>query len=77
MAHFYATIQGNRGQASRMGTAKSGMTAHIRGWDTGVRVYLWVGRDGKDKVSVQRTSGSYTGIDRPDVVVASWVEGAT
>ena len=36
MARFYASIQGNRGEATRMG--HNGITGHIRGWDVGVRV---------------------------------------
>ena len=40
MAQFYAEIQGNRGKASRMGSKASGLWAHIRGWDIGVRVQI-------------------------------------
>ena len=39
MAHFYASIQGNRGEATRMGTKSSGIDGHIRGWTSGVKVY--------------------------------------
>lgn len=38
MARFYASIQGSRGQATRMGTKDSGIKGHIRGWDSGVEV---------------------------------------
>lgn len=38
MSRFYAAIQGNRGEATRMGTPNSGIAGHIRGWDVGVRV---------------------------------------
>jgi len=38
MAHFYGTMQGSRGETSRMGTVNSGMTAHVRGWDVGIEV---------------------------------------
>jgi hypothetical protein len=38
MARFYADIQGNRGEASRMGTALSGISAHPRGWGLGIKV---------------------------------------
>ena len=33
MAQFYASIQGNRGEATRMGTKASGIEGHIRGWN--------------------------------------------
>ena len=58
MARFYATIQGNRGEASRMGTKDSGISGHIRGWNIGASVYMSVGLDGKDICTVYITSGS-------------------
>lgn len=57
MAQFYASMQGNRGQATRMGTKNSGLTAHVRGWNIGVRVCL-THRDGEDVVTIYRTNGS-------------------
>jgi hypothetical protein len=41
-----------------MGTAKSGLSGHIRGWDVGVQVYLDVDSNGDDVVEVYRTGGS-------------------
>jgi hypothetical protein len=38
MARFRATIKGSRGDASRLGDARTGMTASVNGWDLGVRV---------------------------------------
>lgn len=38
MSHFYASIQGSRGKATRQGTASSGICGHIRSWDAGVEV---------------------------------------
>ena len=57
MAQFYADIQGNRGEATRMGTKDSGITGHIRGWNIGCKVRI-DHIDGKDHVKVFRTSGS-------------------
>jgi hypothetical protein len=57
VAQFYAEIQGNRGQASRMGSKESGMYAHIRGWNVGVRVQLYH-ENGTDYVEVYETGGS-------------------
>lgn len=57
MAQFYAEIKGNRGKASRMGTKASGIEAHIRGWDIGVRIFIHHG-DGKDIIEVYKTGGS-------------------
>ena len=59
MAQYYADIQGNRGQATRMGTKKSGMDGHIRGWNIGARVFMrWNEATGEDEVTVDLTSGS-------------------
>lgn len=38
MARFRAVIQGNRGSASRLGSAHSGLQANVNGWDVGVEV---------------------------------------
>ena len=41
-----------------MGTAKSGMYGHIRGWHLGVRVTMDIDEDGKDTCTVILTGGS-------------------
>ena len=38
MTRFRATIQGNRGAASRLGGVNSGVEASVNGWDIGVGV---------------------------------------
>jgi hypothetical protein len=60
MAQFYANIQGNRGEATRMGTKSSGLSGHIRGWNVGARVEV-SHEDGHDVVRVYRTGGSNFG----------------
>jgi len=60
MAHFYASIQGNRGEATRMGTKNSGIKGHIRGWCVGARVICSHDKKtGKDTVRVWKTGGSH------------------
>lgn len=61
MARFYASIKGNRGTVSKLGTKESGISGDIRGWDLGVKVYGWVDDKGKDYFEVYRTSGSKGG----------------
>ena len=39
MARFFAEIQGQAGEATRLGSKRSGIRAHVRGWDVGVVVY--------------------------------------
>ena len=57
MAQFYADIQGNRGEATRMGTPKSGIQGHIRGWNIGARIVMRH-ENGRDVCRVYQTSGS-------------------
>lgn len=59
MAQFYANIQGNRGQATRQGTKKSGFDGHIRGWNIGARVFMRFNEETQeDGVTISLTSGS-------------------
>lgn len=58
MSHFYASIQGNKGRATRCGSKSSGMLAHIRGWDIGVYVELKVNERGQDEIELYLTGGS-------------------
>ncbi len=63
MSHFYATIKGNRGAASRCGTASSGIHGHIRGWEVGAEVSCYH-EHGQDLVCINVTDGS-RGRDHP------------
>ena len=38
MAHFRATMQGQRGEASRLGNKKNGMRVTVRGWRAGLTI---------------------------------------
>ena len=68
MAHFIGDVQGNRGSVSRTGSKKSGITADIRGWETGVRLWITHNEDtGKDEITVFKTSGS-NGNKRDEIV---------
>ena len=58
MAQFYASIKGNRGEATRLGTKSSGMQAHIRGWAVGAQVWMTVDDNGEDVVNIALTGGS-------------------
>ena len=69
MAQFYASIQGNRGQATRMGTKNSGIQGHIRGWDVGVEVHCRYNETtGGDEIWVYLTGGSNGGRSARDLV---------
>ena len=61
MAQFHGKMKGARGEVSRLGNKVSGMTAHLRGWNIGVRIELTHTGAGKDRVVVYRTTGSSGG----------------
>lgn len=69
MARFYVNIEGNRGAASRMGNAASGVMAHARGWNIGGRVDMG-DRDGSDVMTFLLTGGSHG----PNIDRTVWVE---
>lgn len=56
MARFYASIQGHRGEATRMG--HQDITGHIRGWRLGARVDMKRADDSRDRCTVTLTGGS-------------------
>lgn len=59
MSHFYGSMQGNRGPATRGGSKASGLDAHIRGWHIGVQIMLRHNKDtNKDEIAVYKTGGS-------------------
>lgn len=71
MSQFYASIQGNRGEATRMGTKNSGIYGHIRGWNIGVIINI-DHVDGKDNVRVFKTAGSNGGCN--EELIAEFTE---
>ena len=60
MSQFYASVTGSRGTtATKTGDKSTGMTAHIRGWNIGVKVACTHDKKtGKDIIRVYKTSGS-------------------
>ncbi|AKF14631.1 hypothetical protein AVJ28_gp62 [Mycobacterium phage Baee] len=72
MAHFYGTVQGQRGEASRLGSKNSGLDASASGWDVGCRVTISY-EGGRDVVRVWRTTGSNG--HGPAKLVASFADG--
>jgi len=51
MSHFYGTLEGSRGKATRSGTKNSGITTHAAGWGGAIRVDVFE-RDGVDHYRV-------------------------
>lgn len=63
MAHFYGSVQGSRGEATRCGTKRSGMSSHVRGWNVGVdarmdKASYPTREDGEDLAIATFTGGS-------------------
>jgi hypothetical protein len=57
MAQFRATIQGQRGAMSRLGSKNSGLRVRADGWNGGVEVHANTEND-RDVFAVYATSGS-------------------
>ena len=56
MAHFYGSIKGSRGEASRLGGTNSGLRTIAASWEGAVETYLTFDADkGCDVVSVYLT----------------------
>ena len=58
MSKFYGSMQGNRGEATRRGTANSGMKAHVRGWNCGIAVNALATHEEEEIFGVVLTKGS-------------------
>ena len=61
MSHFYGTLQGSRGQATRCGTKNSGITTYAAGWQGAIRVYVYQDEQGRDKFTVNLVPWKYSG----------------
>lgn len=73
MAHFYAHIQGTRGEATRCGDKKSGIDGHVRRWNIGARVVLrYNNKTEKDECTIYLTSGSNG--NHASVIIGSYTE---
>lgn len=77
MARFYGGVQGNKGEATRLGSKTSGLDAFVDGWDVGVHVRAYVRPDGTDAMNIFPNGGSNGGphppvtiqVDQKSVVV--------
>lgn len=58
MARFIGKVQGGRGEAFRVGSAKSGMSGALNGWDVGLGLFASVDDEGRDFLTAHVTGGS-------------------
>jgi hypothetical protein len=76
MSHFYGTLQGDRGVATRCGTARSGISASAQGWAGSATVTQENRHGDRDTLYMSIGRGSTTGgssvlcIDMRDAVEA-------
>ena len=53
MSHFYGTLRGSRGEATRCGTKKSGLVTYAASWSGAIRTHIWHDAQlGQDKYEV-------------------------
>lgn len=65
MAHFYGTLQGQRGQASRCGSKSSGIESYTASWSGAVRCYAYVDENtGEDWVTIALSPWHGRGISK-------------
>ena len=58
MSRFYGKITGASGISSRRSTGKQGISAHISGWNKGIKVTGFVDDNGMDCFDIFETGGS-------------------
>lgn len=64
MAHFYGTVKGQRGEASRLGNTKSGLTTKAAGWGGAIRTDVFINEEtGEDWYRVTLTPWKGSGGD--------------
>ena len=74
MAQFKADIKGSRGSVSRLGGKTSGITGHIRGWESGIRIEGHHDEHLGDIFMIYQTGGS--GFKAKDVLVGKLISGS-
>lgn len=52
MAAFMGRVQGHRGEATRLGSRASGITADARSWEIGVRVQGRLDAEGEERFEI-------------------------
>jgi hypothetical protein len=72
MSHFYGTLQGQRGEATRCGSKASGITTVAASWKGAVEVSVFVDEQGRDCFSVAQRTWRGAGVSH---VIAEGVIG--
>lgn len=64
MSHFYGTLQGHRGEATRCGSKDSGIQVTAASWEGAACVRVFVGPDGRDWCEVGLRPWQGRGVSR-------------
>jgi hypothetical protein len=64
MAHFYGTVKGHRGEATRCGAKSSGIRVQAGSYNGGIQVWLFLGDDGQDKYVIEHIAWQGKGINQ-------------
>lgn len=76
MSHFYGTLQGSRGQATRCGAKSGGLTTRAAGWGGCIRTHVW--HDDKTGLDMYRvTMTPWHGSGGRERVIAEGILDAT
>ena len=62
MSHFYGSIQGARGGATRTGTKNSGLITHAAGWGGAIRTTVFQDEQGRDCFKVEEVPWQGAGV---------------
>lgn len=74
MAHFYGTVRGARGEASRCGGKASLLTTTAASWNGAIKTTLFVDTSGRDCYLVEQIPWHGAGTSR---ILATGVVGST
>ena len=64
MSHFYGTLQGNRGPATRQGTKRTGLSTVAASWRGAIKVYIYIDQQGRDCFKVYQEPWYGAGISQ-------------
>lgn len=64
MSHFYGTLQGTRGEATRCGTKNSGIRTIAASWKGAIAVYVYQDEQGRDCFKVEQRPWHGSGVSR-------------
>lgn len=65
MSHFYGTLKGQRGEATRTGSKQSGLTTTAASWAGAIEVELYTDEQGRDCYRVVQKPWQGKGVSQP------------